>query len=455
MTTSAPPTPADYPPTGPRAALALPEFRRYLLTTFALTVAVGVQAVALGWQIFSLTGSKFLLGMTGLAEALPSIGIMLFAGHFADRRDRRKMILGATAALVVCSLAFVALAAATPAPAPAAPEGPAWSARPGDEGGVEEFPRPPAPLTWRSPLVLAIYGVIVLTGFARGILQPARTALGTDIVPRHMLTAAINLRTTAWQTGMILGPPLGGLVYWLGGAVLAFAVDAALLTVAFGAVWYMERRPPPPAPEGPAEPILDSLKTGIRFVFGRKEILGALSLDLFAVFFGGATALLPAFAQNILHVDAKGLGFLRAAPAAGAVLMAFYIARRPPFRRAGPTMIGAVGVFGVAMIAFALSRSFALSLVFLALSGAADYVSVVVRHTLVQTRTPTDMLGRVSAVNSIFIGSSNEIGAFESGVAAEILGTVPSVVFGGCMTLLVVAIVWARCPALRKLGSLK
>jgi MFS family permease len=447
MTTSAPGD-ESAPPYGARTVLAIAEFRRYLLTTFALTVAMGVQAVALGWQIFTLTGDKLALGFTGLAEALPSIGVMLFAGHFADRRDRRRIILTANAVLVLCSAAFVALAAVAP---PAASTAVSWHAQPGDVAPASAA----APMTAGSPLVLAIYAVIVVTGVARGFLGPSRTALGTDIVPREMLTTAINLRTTAWQVGMVAGPPLGGLVYWLGGPVLAYSVDAVLLVVAFVAVRRMARRPPPTPASASSESIFASLRVGIGFVRSRKEILGALTLDLFAVLFGGATALLPAFAAEILHVEEWGLGLLRAGPSIGAVLMALWIARRPPFRRAGRWIIGAVGVFGCAMIAFALSKSFALSIFFLAISGAADYVSVVVRHTLVQTRTPPEMLGRVSSVNSIFIGSSNEIGAFESGVAARFLGTAESVVVGGCVSLFVVVLVWWRCPALRNLGSLR
>ncbi|HYC76565.1 MAG TPA: MFS transporter [Planctomycetota bacterium] len=449
---SSAPEVAPSTPTGARAVLALRDFRLYLLTTVALTVGVGIQATALGWQIFQLTGDKLALGLTGLAEAIPSIGIILFAGHFADRLDRRRMILWATGALFLCAVAFTALAVAAPTRGDAAAD-PSWTAR--------LFSRPdetaregPPPLERTAPVVLAIYAVIVLTGFARGVLGPARTALGTDLVPREHLTAAINLRTSFWQGGMILGPPLGGGLYALGGAPLAFAVDGLLILVAFAAARALRvRRAAAAAPR--TEPLGRSLAQGVAFVRGRKEILGALTLDLFAVLFGGAVAILPAFAKDVLFVDETGLGVLRASQSVGAVLTAVLVARMPPFRRAGRTMLFAVAIFGLAMIGFAVSKVFLLSALLLAVAGAADYVSVVVRHTLVQTRTPPEMLGRVSAVNSVFIGSSNEIGAFESGVAAHYLGTVPSVVFGGSMTLLTVALVAWRAPALRRLGPLR
>lgn len=473
MTSTGPGTEAEEPQDAraSRSALREPEFRRYLASTFTLTTAMGVQASALGWQIYGLTGQKIALAYTGLAEALPAIAITLFAGHFADRRDRRRIVLGATVGLVLCSVAFLALARSAPEipSVPAADRsltaslalGPSGdpeigtAANGAPPGGTRAESVPPPPLRVDSPLILAIYGVIVLTGLLRGVLGPSRTALGTDIVPREHLTAAINLRTTVWQAGMILGPPLGGISYWLGGATLAFGVDVVLLLVAFAAVRRMAPRPPKPSPAAAAEPLWSSLAVGIKFVRSRREILGALTLDLFAVLFGGVTAVLPVFAREILRVDALGFGVLRAAPSVGAVLLAWWIARREPFRKAGPTMLGAVAVFGAAMICFALSRSFVLSVLLLAISGAADYVSVVVRHTLLQTRTPVELLGRVSAVNAVFIGSSNEIGAFESGVAADWFGTVPSVVGGGCVTLLVVALTAWRFPELRRLGPLR
>jgi MFS family permease len=421
------------PPSSARAALAVGEFRLYLLTTFALTTAMTLQATALGKFVFDLTRSEFMLGLTGLAEALPSIAVILFAGHFADRRDRRGIVVRSTFALVVCSVLFWWIAARAPQPTA------------GEPSAVDAS----------TGVLFGVYALIFATGLARGALQPARTALGTDIVPREVLSAAIGLRTTFWQIGMVTGPLLGGVLYDLGGAPAAFAADAALVAVAYFAATRLKRRPPPPRATDAQEPILASLRSGVSFVFSRRDLLGALTLDLFAVLFGGATALLPKFAADILHVDDTGFGMLRAAQSVGAILCALVLIRGAAFRRAGRAMLLAVAAFGAATIGFALSESFWLSCALLAAVGAADYVSVVVRHTLVQTRTPREMLGRVSAVNSVFIGSSNEIGAFESGVAATLMGTVPSVVFGGCMSIAVVIAVALRFPELRKLGALK
>ena len=407
------------PLVGRFASLRHRDFVLYLSATFFLTVGVGFQGTALGAQIFALTESERALGLVNLFEAIPAIFVALFAGHLADRGDRKKIILVSALALTASALVL------------------AWLADPAAGPSITG----------------SIYLVVAFTGLSQGLLGPSRSALGAELVPRSLLADAINLRTSAWQIGMCLGPPIGGAVYAAGGARTAYLVDAGLIFAAFLALAAIRKRPVRPPKEG--ESVLHSLQVGVRFVFSRKEILGALSLDLFAVLFGGAIALLPKFAVHILGVGPEGLGVLRAAPSVGAVFAAVLLTALPPIRRAGPTMLISVALFGVAWICFGLSTSFVLSLVLLALTGAFDYVSVVVRHTLVQTRTPVEMLGRVSAVNAIFIGSSNEIGGFESGELAHWMGTVPSVVFGGCMTLVVVAIVAWRCPTLRRLGSLR
>jgi MFS family permease len=298
-----------------------------------------------------------------------------------------------------------------------------------------------------------VYLVLGISGLARSFLQPARNALGAEIVPRELYHNAIAWRSSTWQAAAVIGPAVGGLLYGFGGPRTAYIVQAVLMILAFFAFARIEYEHRPRDVSQLA--IRDSLTAGLRFVFSQPVLLGALTLDLFSVLLGGAEALLPVFADQILHVGPQGLGILRAAPAAGAVIMAIALAHRPPFKRAGPTLLYAVGGFAVCIIGFGFSRSFFLSAFVLLLSGMFDNVSVLIRTTLVQTLTPDEMLGRVSSVNSIFIGSSNEIGAFESGVAARLLGTVPAVIFGGAASLAVVGIVAASIPRLRRMRSIE
>ena len=405
------------PKSSPYAALRILNFRRYILCLLAFTIALQIQGTIVGWQIYELTHDKLALGLIGLAEALPFISLSLFAGHVADRHDRRRISIIALGVLMACSVGLLVL----PMLLPTAP----------------------------ALVVRAIYGVIVLSGLARAFLQPARQAMGAEIVPRELYSNAITWRSGTWQLASIIGPALGGFLYAGGGARLAYAVDAVLMLVGIGAIISMRYK----SQINPShtEAVGESLSSGLRFVFREKILLGSLTLDLFSVLFGGAVALLPVFADEILNAGPQGLGVLRAAPAIGAVITSLVLAHLPPMQQTGRTLFTAVAVFGVCMIAFGLSTSFALSVAVLALSGAADMVSVFIRSTLLQTITPVHMMGRVSAVNSIFIGSSNEIGMFESGVTAQAFGTVPSVVMGGIATLVVVAITSWRVPSLRRL----
>lgn len=406
------------------AALRVPAFRRYIVCLLALTLGIQIQGTVVGWQVYDLTHDPLALGLIGLAEALPAIATALYAGHVADTRDRRSIALLALIVLVGCSVALWFLS------------------RPLVAGVAITQPN----------RLTAIYSVIVVSGVARAFLQPARQALSAELVPRELYPNAITWRSGSWQLAAVLGPALGGLLYAVGGTSLAYAIDAALMIAAVFVLLSVHHVPPPREPSN--EKIFASLTSGLRFVIGEPVILGALSLDLFSVLFGGAMALLPVFAAEILHVGPAGLGMLRAAPAAGAVMTSVLLTRFPPFNRTGRTLLLAVAGFGVCMILFGLSRNFALSAVLLWASGAFDMVSVVVRSTLLQVRTPIALMGRVSAVNQIFIGSSNEIGGFESGVAARWLGTAQSVVFGGIATLLVVGVVAWRIPVLRRLGRL-
>jgi hypothetical protein len=300
--------------------------------------------------------------------------------------------------------------------------------------------------------VRPIYAIIFVSGIARGVLQPARQAMSAEIIPRSMYENAIAWRSSTWQTAAVIGPAVGGLLYGFAGPVAAYAVDVAVML--FAVVGFMLVRYLPGERTLDGQSVLEGLITGLRFVWREPIVLAALSLDLFSVFLGGAEALLPVFASEILNVGPQGLGILRAAPAAGAVLMGVYLAHRGPIERAGRSMLIAVATFALAIIGFGLSTSFLLSALLLTISGMADNVSVVIRSTLVQLLTPPEMLGRVSAVNSVFVGSSNELGAFESGVAARLLGTVPAVVLGGSASLLVVLATARLVPRLRRLGRI-
>lgn len=392
----------------------------YLASLVALTLGTMIQATVVAWQVYAITKDPLSLGLVGLAEAIPFVGAALYAGHVADRHDRKRLSL---LAIGVQTAAASGLLLNT------------W--RPGALGGGGG--------------VWPIYALVFLSGVSRSFLQPARTALGAEIVPRETYANAVAWRSSIWQFGAVAGPALGGLIYGFGGAAEAYATEAALCLlglVLFVLIGY-ERRPRQ-AREGS---IGENLTIGIRFLLRQPELLGAQLLDLFSVLFGGAPALLPIFTSEILHVGPEGLGVLRAAPAVGAVLMSIVLAHRH-LRQAGRTLLLCVAGFGLCWIFFALSRSFWLSLVLLAVSGMLDEVSVVIRSTLLTLRTPQELLGRVSAVNQIFIGSSNEIGSFESGVAARLLGTVNSVIFGGLMTLGVVGVTSWKIPALRELDEL-
>ena len=404
----------------PYAALRIPNFRWFIASLLAMTVATQIQAVVVAWQIYELTRDPLSLGLIGLAEAVPFIGCALFAGHLADRYNRLRISVAALLVLLLCSLCLFG-----------------FSFRPGLINQQRVWP---------------IYLVIFCSGIARSFLQPARSALGAELVPRSLYPNAVTWRSSTWQFAEVVGPAIGGLVYGFGSARAAYGVDAGLMAVGLLSLAWIRHTRSLSAPSG--ESFRQSLATGLRFVLAQKVVLGALTLDLFSVLFGGAVALLPVFAAEILHVGPQGLGILRAAPAVGAVLMSLVLAHRPPLQRAGRTLLVSVALFGLCMIGFGLSRDFFLSTALLAMSGMADTVSVVVRSTLLQVMTPDHLLGRVSSVNAIFIGSSNELGAFESGTAARLIGTVPAVVLGGVATLLVVGIIAIRVPQLRRLREI-
>ena len=397
-----------------RSLLAHRGFVQLWLARLASVAAGQMLMVAVGWQMYDLTGSAWDLGLVGLLQFMPALALALVAGHVIDRHHRGRIV---ALCLAVQVLVAVLLGA----------------------GSAGHFAS-------RGLLLLAS----LVLGAVRAFQMPAQQALTPLLVPQALLPRALALSSAGLQGAIIAGPALGGLIY-AGGAALTYGSCAILfaLACALVAVLRYEHAPPPAAPV-----TLDTLLAGVRFVAAHKVVLGAISLDLFAVLFGGAAALLPIFARDILHTGPWGLGLLRSAPAAGALLMSAVLTRWPVRRHTGPLLLGAIAVYGTATLGFGLSTSFAPSLLALAVTGAADMVSVVIRQTLVQLETPDAMRGRVSAVNSVFIGASNQLGEFESGATAAWLGPVGSVVLGGLGTLLVAAL-WLRLfPALARRDAL-
>ncbi|RZK63289.1 MAG: MFS transporter [Hymenobacter sp.] len=406
-----PTTPAPAPH-DPYAALRLPDFRRYISARALFSVATQIQGVVVSWQIFKLTNDPLALGLIGLAEAIPSITVSLFAGHVADSVRRKRIVIPAVVVLFLCAVTLW------------------WLAHPLQEAllaqGRVHVEAIHATIVW------PLYLVIFVSGIARGFMGPALFAFMPQLLPdRSFLPNAVTWSSTTWQGSAVLGPAVGGLLLAHYSIELAYGVDTVMEGLALLFFISIASRELPPI-EGERLKLSESITSGIKFIFSNQLVLAALSLDMFAVLFGGAVALLPFFAATILH-SPEAFGNLRAAPAVGSVMMAVFLTFSPLKKGAGRKMLWAVGGFGAATVAFALSTNLYLSLFLLFLTGVFDSVSVIVRQTLVHTYTPEYMKGRVSAVNSIFIGSSNEIGAFESGTAARLLGTVRSVVFGGVM----------------------
>jgi MFS family permease len=399
----------------PYAALRHRDYRLLLAGTVLTSAASQMQSVAVGWELYGRTGSTAALGLVGLAQFLPVLLLSIPAGQAADHLNRKALYLTAQALAALASAGLAALSLA----------------------------QGPVPL---------VYPCLVLAGAARAFSAPARWSLLPQVVPANDLPNAVTWNSSGWQVAAVVGPALGGLVlWWADRAAPAYALAAAGALACGGLVAATRPRPAPPRAEPPT---LGSLLDGIRFVWNTPLILATITLDLFAVLLGGATALLPVYARDILDVGATGLGCLWAAPAVGAFVTALALAHRPPLQRAGRALLLAVAGFGAATIGFGLSRDPLLSFLLLAVAGAFDNVSVVVRATLVQLLTPDEMRGRVSAVNMIFVESSNKLGEFESGVTAAWFGLVASVVGGGIGTILVVLTVMLRWPQILRLGPL-
>ena len=411
----------DQQPATGTAAFQFSGFRLYQIARFCIVFCTEMQSVAVGWQVYEITRRPLDLGLTGLVQFLPGVFLFLLAGHTVDRFDRRKLL---TLCYTAYGLSSALLLAVT-----------------------LRFE-----LLHRTETVAPIFAILFLVGVVRSFSMPASRALLPQLVPEEHFQSAVAWNSGIFQCATILGPALGGLLYAFSrGPTLVYGVAlfAATVSVLTTLKIQMQRRP------RPREPFtMQTVFAGFRYLWTHKLVLGSISLDLFAVLLGGAVALLPVYAREILRTGPWGLGLLRSAPAIGAGMMALLIAYQPIRRRAGATMLWCVAGFGLFTIVFGLSRSLVLSLVSLFLVGASDMVSVVVRGVLIQLDTPDEMRGRVNAVDMIFIGASNELGEFESGLAAQWLGVVPAVVLGGVGTLVVVAL-WAwMFPQLRKADKL-
>jgi MFS family permease len=380
-------------------------FRNFLLHRNFMTMASLMQSVIVGWQVYELTHNVLWLGFIGLVEVIPQITVSFFAGHYIDLWNRRKIIFYTTILLILGSI--ILLIYSTNA-----------------SYFAEKF--------GTYPIFISIF----ISGLSRGILSPAQVALLGQLVPRNLYANAATWNSANWQVAAVAGPAIGGVVYGFMGIIPAYSLVFGLYVLSLFLIIFIKCGKHEVSDTG--DGMFVRIKSGIQFVFRTPELLGAFALDMFAVLFGGAVAMLPVFASDILFIGPQGLGFLRACPAIGATIMAVVLMFWPPVKRTGKVLFISVIGFGLCMIGFALSTSFILSGILLILSGAFDNISVVIRGTILQLFTPEEMRGRVASVNSIFIGSSNELGAFESGVAAKIMGLVPSVIFGGIMTLAVV-----------------
>ena len=400
-----------------------PPFIALLSYRLSVILCYQIIGVVVGWQVYDLTHDKLALGLIGLAEVVPYFSSALFAGYAVDHYSRRGLGIFACLLLLIMAITLTALSS-----------------------GMGDF------LTRFG--TTPIYAAIALSGFARAFLSPVYNTLLVQLVERENYAKAAGVGTSIFQLAQILGPAIGGGLVAFGNPTWAYAVTAVCASIGMLSLLmlrYSPKKTQTPPQTGDVKAIFSSINQGLQFVFKNQVLLSALALDMFAVLFGGAMALLPAFVSDVLHKGPETLGLLRAAPAIGAITMGLYLTRRPINRHAGKILLACVAAFGLCMIVFALSESLWLSLAALGLSGVFDSVSVIVRSTILQLTTPDDMRGRVSAINGLFIGSSNELGAFESGLAASWLGLVPSVVVGGLITLTVVLVTAKVAPKLRRL----
>lgn len=403
----------------PYAALRLPEFRYFIAGRFVFIMGLRMTGTVIGWWVYLLTGSPLALGLVGLSEVIPAVSLALYAGQYIDRNEKRKLLLRCIFLYLCCIGLFILLSAPS----------------------MNQKLDP-----WTTSLI--IFGVIAATGAIRSFSGPTFSSLIAHIVPRETLPSAAAISSATWLIGSICGHALAGfLIAWIGIHDSFFVV---LFFTGLGYILLSRIRPKPVLVTGKANTWI-RVKEGLQYVFHTKELLGAMTLDLFAVLFGGAVALVPVFAKDILQVGPIGFGWLNAAMDIGSIITVTLLTIKPLRSNQGRILFYAVAGYGVCIIFFALSNMFWLSFLALLLSGCMDGVSVIIRSTILQLKTPDELRGRVMSVSSMFINSSNELGQFESGVAARLMGTVTSVVFGGCMTIAVVLITWFKAPSLRKM----
>ena len=404
----------------PYTALRFKEFNIFLLLRFILVFGWSMQFIIIEWQVYTLTKDPLSLGIIGLMEIIPAFSMALFAGHIVDQSEKRNLLLKCIGLFSLISF------------------------------GLFFLTSPSVEADWSSKTILyTIYAFVFMGGLLRAFFGPTIFSLVALIVPKKAYPNAATWNSSTWQMASVLGPALAGFtINWIG-VHWSLCIVFSLVVLSFILLFGISRKPILNPKIG--EPIMQSLKEGVRFVFKTKAILGALSLDMIAVLFGGAVALLPVFAQDILEVGSEGFGVLRAAPAVGAFITMLITAYIPISKNAGLKLLAAIFGFGVCIIVFGLSSIFWISVVALFFSGVTDGVSMVIRQTILQLKTPDHMRGRVSSVNSMFVGSSNELGAFESGVTAKLMGTVTAVVFGGTMTLITVITTGIVSPTFRKL----
>ncbi|MNK10361.1 Enterobactin exporter EntS [compost metagenome] len=403
----------------PFAALRYREFRSYIGMRFFFTFAYQMQAVVIGFHIYHLTKDPLALGLIGLCEAVPALSIALYGGYVADKSEKRGLLLKIFLAVFLCSTIMLV-------------------------STLEQM----HPYISVSYIVPIMYAMVFCIGLARGFFGPATFSLMGHIIPKKHYPNGSTWSSSSWQMASILGPATGGLVYGFFGITVTYVLILIFIFFALVCIFFLKKYYPHYIPK---ESIFKSVSVGLNFVFTNKMMLAAMALDLFSVFFGGAVALLPVFANDILKVGSEGLGFMRAAASSGAILTMLAMTRFSPMNRPWRNLIIAIVGFGTSIICYGLSKSFYLTLFLLFCEGAFDSVSVIIRQTIMQLLTPDEMRGRVSAVNSMFIGSSNEIGALESGLMAKLMGTVPAVVFGGSVTIFIAATTWFKTKSLAKL----
>ena len=404
----------------PFAAIRIPEFRNLLMGRFLFIMGLRMMGTLVGWWIYELTNDPFAIGLIGLSEVVPAVSLSLYAGHVIDISEKRKLLLRGVALYLMCALLLLALST--------------------------HYTSAQLSNHW---IAFSIYVIIFFTGIFRAFTGPTFGTMVASIVPKNILQNATTWNQGTWLSASVTGHATVGFLIAVVGNTVSLGIIAVLVLAGFSFMYRL--KPKPPLNEPGEKKTLDSVKEGLQFVFTTKEVLGALSLDLFAVLFGGAVAMIPVFAKDILKAGPIGFGWLNAASDIGSIFIIIILTFVPLRTRHGKKLLLCVGGFGLCIIIFALSKIFWISFAVLLLSGILDGISVVVRGTILQLKTPAHMRGRVMSVNSMFINSSNELGQFESGVAAKLLGVVPSVVFGGCMTVLVVVTTWFKAPSLRKM----